>query len=164
MKFKEKGYVLSVDPASNLCGVSLWKDGDLVAWTVLKSKSNKDPFSERLKAIKNDLDVFLSAHLIDDERVETVICEGVRSSLVQISLGALFGSPWVVSVFNSKSFVHSTSWKYWAKLRGAKAVKLGDIKGISALKDIGWDFVKYPVDSDDVADSLLIYMTWRDKK
>lgn len=158
---KEHGYVVSVDPASNKCGIALWKDGSLVDWVVLESRSPRDPFSVRLQSISLQFEMFLRGHLGEHEKIHTVICEGVRSVLVQICVGALLVSPYVEAAMSStKHFVHSTSWKKWAQNRGATG-PLKDIKGVRALRETGKDF---GVTADDAADAVLIYLTWRDRK
>lgn len=158
---KGSGYALSVDPASNLCGVSLWKDGTLIDTAVLASNNNRDLFSVRLQTIAFQLEQFLAKHLKEDEKVTTVVCEGVRSVLVQICIGALLGVRQIhAPISSSKSFVYATSWKKYAKDRGATG-PLKDIKGVKALYEMGW--TGQEVTSDDVADSILLYLTWRDR-
>ena len=110
-KTKEKSYVLSVDPASNACGVSLWLDGTMADSALLSSNSPRDLFSVRLQTIALQLETFLSKNLKEDERVTTVVCEGVRSVLVQICIGALLCSKYIEAPIKTGSFVHATSWK-----------------------------------------------------
>lgn len=156
---KEQPYVLSVDPASNACGVSLWKDGTFIDSALLSSRSPRDLFSIRLQTIALQLETFLSKNLKDDEKVTVVVCEGVRSVLVQICIGALLCSKYIEAPIKTGSFIHSTSWKKYAKDRGATG-PLKDIKGMKALKEIGWAGRDV---SDDEADAILIYYTWRNR-
>lgn len=57
------------------------------------------------------------------------------------------------------SFVESRSWKKYAADRGASG-PIKDIKGLKALREIGFPVEQYGIESDDVADSILIYKTW----
>jgi hypothetical protein len=160
VKEKERGYIISVDPASNKCGISLWKDGVLVDTILLESNSPRDLFSIRLQTITLQLEMFLRGAIPEGKKVSTVVCEGVRSVLVQICIGALLTPPQIeAKITSGESFVHATSWKKWAQNRGATG-PLKDIKGVKALADIGI----YPaITSDDVADSILVYLCWRDR-
>lgn len=160
MKPKESGYVLSIDQASNAAGVSLWLDGALIATTVLVSKSAGDPFSRRIQGQLDQLNVFIDLHVPADIILEKVIFEGVRSRLVMIVAGAFLTCPRIDAKISEKhNFIESSSWKNWARARGSKGT-FKDIKGVKALQECGWDFVKFPVASDDVADSILMYLTW----
>lgn len=154
-----KGWCISVDPASNLCGVSLWHNGVYIASAVLTSNSNRDPFSVRVQTIVRQLNQFLGP-ILGEAKVETVVCEGVRSRIVQLCLGSLLTSKYIVAHIGAKSsFVESSQWKNWCKKHGAEG-DFKTIKGVKALKQVGWDFEKHPIDSDDIADSILIYLTW----
>jgi hypothetical protein len=162
-KNKTDGYVLSVDPASNLCGVSLWRDGVYIAGSVFASESRTDPYSKRLQDICRQLGAFLSEH-VGSETIRTVVAEGVRSRLVQIALGAILTDAHISAHLSPKgSFIESMQWKRWAKQRGATG-PTNDIKGVKALTEAGWPMTKFPVTSDDVADSILIYLTWKDRQ
>lgn len=61
-----------------------------------------------------------------------------------------------------KNFVVTSTWKYWASRRGATGPSK-DIKGVKALSEVGFPVEKYGIASDDVADSILIYLAWREK-
>lgn len=163
MKPKESGYVLAIDQASNCAGVSLWFDGVLKTTTTLNSQSPTDPFARRIQYQLEQLTAFLNAELPEGVQVEKVVFEGVRPRLILATVGAFMCCPRISAKLDeSKSFVGPSSWKAWAKLRGATG-PFKDIKGVQALQETGWDFSKHPIDSDDVADSLLIYMAWRDR-
>jgi hypothetical protein len=101
--------------------------------------------------------------ILGEEKIHTIISEDVRSKLVHLSFGSILTCAYIQAHIKTKgSFISPSAWKSWAKLRGAT----GDfkaIKGVKALRECGWDFTKYPVESDDIADSILIYLTWRDK-
>lgn len=155
---KAQGWVLSVDPASNSAGVSLWNDGKLIAFETLNSYSKFDSISNRLKAQNFQLTHFLRTNGFSDQnKIKKVIFEGVRSRIVTVTIGAYIVCPFIDAKLNTDSFIESSSWKYHAKNRGAKGV-VKDIKGIQALKDINFPVEK--LTSDDVADSILIYLTW----
>jgi hypothetical protein len=161
MKPHEAGYVLSVDQASNAAGVSLWLDGSLIATTVLTSKSAGDPFSRRIQGQLDQLNVFIDQYVPADIIITKVIFEGVRSRLVMIVAGAFLTCPRIDAKISEKhNFIESSSWKNYARARGATGT-FKDIKGVKALRECGWDFVKYPIVSDDVADSVLMYLTWK---
>lgn len=164
MRPKERGYILSVDQASNVAGVSLWYDGDLVATTELVSVSAKDPFARRVQGQLAQLTAFLDLHLPSGVQIDTAVFEGVRMRVVIAVIGAFLCCPRIDSKLNEKhDFVESSIWKTWAKMRGATGPhKL--IKGVKALTEAGWDVVKHPVTSDDIADSILIYCAWRDRE
>lgn len=160
---KEHGWVLSIDQASNCAGVSLWANGLLTATTTLNSDSPKDSFGKRLARQCEQLEDWLTTR-VGKAEIKVVLFEGVRSRLVLCTVGA-FAS--VQQLRNCKihprhSFVESTSWKNWARKRGATG-GFKEIKGVKALRETGWDFDKFPVDSCDIADSLMIYMCWRDR-
>lgn len=154
-------YVLSIDPASNLCGVSLWKNGSYYTSTVLKSRNSRDPFSIRMQTICTDLATFLDLH-IKDEKIETVVSESVRSRLVSLCLGSIIVSPYIVAnIKPNETFIVPSQWKAYCKRHGATG-PTKDIKGVKALIEIGWDMKKHPVMSQDEADSILIYLTWKE--
>lgn len=164
MKPKEQGYVLSIDQASNAAGVTLWHNGNLASWVLLSSENERDPFPKRMAAMVEQLQQWLDIVLIDGQQIDTVLFEGVRLRLVTCTVGA-FCSPTQLRnchVKEKSSFIESSSWKSYARKQGATgAVK--DIKGVKALSEIGFPLDQYPIKSDDIADSVLIYLTWASK-
>lgn len=163
MKVKEQGYVLSIDQASNSAGCSLWLNGELQATINLLSDHKNDPFPLRMRRMVDTLDSWLSVQLpSSDQQVNKILFEGVRSRLVLCTVGA-FCLPGKIQshVKERDNFVESTRWKVWARKNGALG-PLKDIKGVQALKEVGFPVEKYSISSDDVADSILIYLTWRD--
>lgn len=159
-KPKEQDYVLSIDQASNAAGVSLWRNGQRLATATLRSAKSSDPFGKRLATQMRALEAWLDQLRI--EKIQHVVFEGVRSRLVLVTVGAFCAARQLQScrLHPKHSFVESTSWKRWAQKRGARG-PLKDIKGVQALIDIG-----YPVEginTDDEADSILQYLTWRDR-
>lgn len=162
-KLKEQGYVLVVDQASNAAGVSLWYNGRLIATTVLESNSAKDPISRRLQDQIPQLDSFLAKHLPDAARITKIVFEGVRARLVLVTVGAFLTCPRIHAKLSPKaSFVESTSWKKWAREHGATEERLKDVKGVKALRETGFPVEEHGITSDDVADSVLMYLTWRE--
>jgi len=157
---KERGWGLSIDQASMLAGVSLWFNGTLKAYTTLEGGTRKTPMSNRLKAQVEQLDAFLDAHLKDDECVSFVLFEDVKAKQVQMICGAYLTSARINCKISKDSLVHTRTWKSWAQRMGAGG-PIKDIKGVAALEATGWDFNKYPTDSDDIADSILMYLAWR---
>ncbi len=162
---KLQGWVVAVDEASNCAGVSLWRDDLLVAVTTLNSDHKTQKISRRLQTQVEQLTSFLSLHLAAGDTVDTVIFEGVRARLVLITVGAFLCCPYINTALGAKtSFVESRQWKAWAKMHGAHSQPFTEIKGVTALREIP-ELSKYHwIDQDDIADSVLIYMTWRGRK
>lgn len=160
---KENGWILAIDQASNCAGVSLWSHGQLVATTTLNSDSPKDALGKRLSRQVEQLKDWLDTRLGKAE-IKTLLFEGVRSRLVLVTVGAFVCVPQLrnCKIHQRHSFVESSSWKRWAQKRGATG-KLGDIKGVQALREAGFDVEAHRIDSEDVADSVLIYLCWRDR-
>ncbi len=156
---EQKMIILAIDQASNNAGVSLWRDDELLAHTVLVSRSPKDTFSKRVQYQLPQLTAFLSNY----PQVDHIIFEGVKARLVMITVGAFLCCPLLDVKLNEKtSFIGSTSWKKYAQRNGAKGpVKL--IKGVPALREIGFPVDKYGITSEDTADSILIKLTWDSK-
>lgn len=161
VKSKESGWVLSVDPASNKCGVSLWKNGIYIDSCLLSSISSSDPISRRMQDILLQFEIFLAGNMAAGDEINTIVTEGVRSRIVGVCIGSFLVCKTIqANLYSKGSFVEPQQWKKWAKMRGAS----GDvIKGVKALSEAGWDMKKFPVESDDVADSILIYLCWRDR-
>lgn len=162
-KYDQEAFALSVDPASNMCGVSLWQGKTYIASCLLRSRSDKSPISQRLREIVSQLGDFLQVHLPEARSVDNVVFEGVRSRMVHLASGAILTSPRLnVKVSPKGSFVEAMSWKYWAKRKGATG-PAKDVKGLVALAETGWPVEILPEPSDDIADSILIYLCWLDK-
>lgn len=163
MKIREAGWILAIDQASNAAGVSLWYNGELRATTVLRSKSASDVFSRRIQYQLEQLNDFLNEQLPPNVDVEKVLFEGVKSKLVLIVVGAFLCCHRIHAKMHDKaSFVYSSSWKTWAKRHGATG-PVSDIKGCKALAETGFDMDTHHIRSDDTADSILIYLAWRDR-
>lgn len=162
---KEQGLVLSIDQASNAAGVSLWQNGELLATMVLKAAKATDPMSARLRQQVEQLTVFLSKHVGDGGMITKILFEGVRARLVMTTVGAFLTCPLInAKVHPTASFVESFAWKKYARDRGATEASFKDIKGVKALRDIGFDVDGFGIESDDEADSVLIYLTWASKQ
>ncbi len=163
MRTFEQGYVVSIDQASNNAGVSLWYNGDLKAWVLLSSFSPKDPYSYRLQVMVTQLERWLDSQLPEGQVISQIVFEGVRSRLVLCTVGAFLTVPRIqAKLHQQKNFVESTSWKKYAQIRGATG-PIKDIKGVKALREIGFPLDRYQITSDDVADSCLQYLTWRER-
>jgi hypothetical protein len=159
---KERGWVLSIDEASNVAGAALWYDGKLVASSPLRAKKSTDPITTRLRQIVAELNAFLEKHLKGDT-VRQVVFEGVQSRMVMLTIGAFLTSPYIDARISPKaSFVQSSSWKHWASKRGATG-PVKDIKGVRSLREVGFDVDGYGITSDDVADSVFLMLVWREK-
>lgn len=161
---KLSGYILSIDQASNQAGCALFYEGALVATTVLTSKSKDDPFSRRVQHQVPQLTAFLQLHLKPGYVVDTVIFEAVRARLVMCVVGAFLTCPLINSKMSEKgNFCESSTWKKWAQQRGATGF-FKDIKGVKALREVGFDVDKWGITSDDAADAVLQFCAWRDRK
>lgn len=161
---KLSGYILAVDQATNLAGVSLWLDGALVATSVISSRDPSDSFAKRVQYQIPQLTAFLQTHLKPGHLVNTVIFEGVRARLIMAVVGAFLTCPLIDSKMSEKgSFVESSSWKSWARDRGATGPHK-DIKGVKALRETGFNVDKYGIVSDDVCDSIMIFLCWKERK
>jgi len=153
--------VLSIDQASNKAGVSLWDGPTLLGTTTLVSKSHKDTFSKRLQYQVPQLTEFLKGK----PQVEHILFEGVKARLVMATIGAFLTCPLLdVKLHEKTSFVGSSSWKKYAQRYGARG-PVREIKGHYSLKQIGFPVDTYGLtaDHEDICDSILIYLCWREK-
>jgi hypothetical protein len=82
---------------------------------------------------------------------------------VLITAGAFLTCPRINAKLHAKhSFIETSSWKKWAMKNGAtQEFKL--IKGVPALTQVGFPVADFSIVSDDVADSVLMYLTWRER-
>lgn len=163
LSVKECGWILTVDQASNDAGCALWKDGNLIATTTLYSDSRRDPIGVRLVKIVTALDVFLDDFLDAPTDLKLVLFEGVKARLVLVTVGAFVTSKYIrhCKIHQKWSFVETRSWKGWARKNGATG-DVGLIKGLKALAEVG--FPTADILSDDAADAVLLYLTWRERK
>lgn len=164
MPVKRTSKTLVIDQASNQAGVSLWSpDGALIATTLLKSKSSKNPFSKRVTYQLVQLEAFLEEQLEPGETVTHVLFEGVRSKLVLVVVGAFMTcSRLNAGLSPQHSFVPSSTWKSWAKRHGAKAF-ISDVKGVISLLETGYVVPAHCDINEDIADSIMMYLAWKEK-
>lgn len=161
MKPAEAGWILSIDQASNTAGVSLWRDGHLKAHTVLRSNASTDSFAKRLQTQVPQLTSFLNAHLPPKIKITKILFEGMKARLVLCTIGAFLTCDRLdTKLHATHSFVESSSWKKWAQSHGATG-PFKEIKGVKALRETGYPVDSLGISSDDTADSILIYLTWR---
>lgn len=159
-----EGYVLSIDQASNSAGVSLWYNSDLIAVTTLNSVSKSQKLSRRLQTQVEQLTQFLLMHLPKSTVIKQVIFEDVRSKYVVLTIGAFLCCPFMDVALTKSSFVASRSWKSWARIHGAHSQDFANIKGFVALREIK-ELEKYHwINQEDVADSVLMFFTWKGQK
>lgn len=152
-----------MDQASNSAGVSLWYSGNLRATTALLSDKSTDSMPRRLQSMVFQLNGFLDREVPKPDVINRVIFEGVKSRLVMVTVGAFLTCPRIQArISPTKDFVQSMSWKSYARKNGALG-PIGDIKGVRALRDIRFPVDQYRILSDDIADSVLIYLTWREQ-
>jgi hypothetical protein len=156
---KGEGYVLSVDQASNAAGVSLWLNRSLVGHAVLKSKSSKDSFSRRIQAQAKDLKAFLDAYLPAGEVIRVVLFESVKSRIIMAVIGSVLVHDRIDATLTAATMIPSMRWKKWAQGMGATG-PLKDIKGVPALREVKFDVDGHGITSEDVSDSVLIFLTW----
>ena len=160
MHVKEQGWILVIDQASNCAGVSLWYNGNLTATTTLVSQSKNDSMARRLQHQVPQLTKFLCDVLPESATIAKILFEGVRARLVLITVGAFLTCPRINAKLTMQSFIGSSSWKKWAKDHGALG-PTADVKGVKALSEIGFPVQQHNIESDDVADSILMYLTWK---
>lgn len=159
----EQGYVLSIDQASKCAGVSLWYNGALQATTTLVAHTDTK-YSRRVQQQAEQLNKFLDTQLPATINIEKIVFESVRMKLVIITVGAFLTCPRIdAKMHETASFIPSMSWKKWALDRGATG-PFKEIKGVRALKEAG-----YPVDevnplNDDIADSIMMYQVWKNRR
>lgn len=150
-------YTLSVDPASILCGVALWKDRKFVDSRLLKA-DEKILFSLRMQSICNQLTDFLNVY---DAIVSEIVTEHNTDRFsLNACIGSLLVSPRVVAPFYSHNYVPQMSWKAWAQRRGAPG-SCKYIKGVKALSATGFPHVPQ---SDDEADAIMIGLTYFERQ
>lgn len=154
------GYVLSIDQASNQAGVSLWFNDVLQSSTALTVPEKKWVYSRRARFLVDALTEWLVKQLGSKSKVQTVVFEGTRAWRVQVMIGAFLTSPIVEAHLFEHSLVYSSSWKKYAADRGATGT-FAKIKGLKALSEIGW---KDLPETDDEADSILQYLTWKEQR
>ncbi len=160
---KTDGFVLSTDQASYSAGVSLWKDDALVATTILLAPKDMK-YSRRVQLQVEQLTTFLNTYLPRHINIEKVVFEQVRMRLVVITVGAFLTCPRIdARMHETASFIPSMSWKKWAADRGAVG-PFKDIKGVKALTEAGFDITGIEPMNDDVADSIMMYQVWRNRK
>ena len=157
---KERGYILSIDPASLKCGASLRHNGQLIGWAKIDGGKKSTPMSEKMRRQAAQIDLFLNEHIPEGEFVHTVVFELTDNMVLNVSMGPWFSAAQVrVPIIKKTHYIRPSVWKKWAQAQGAEPPS-ARIKGLKALREIGWDFNTYPIDCDDVADSVLIYMAW----
>ncbi len=157
---KTDGYVMSIDQASKSAGASLWYNDKLVA-TALFTAPGDDKYSRRVQSLAEQCTVFLDSHLPKKVNIEKIIFESVRMKLVIITVGCFLTCPRIDARLHEKaSFIPSMSWKKWAADRGATG-PFKEIKGVRALKESGFPLDGIEPLNDDVADSIMMYQTWR---
>jgi hypothetical protein len=155
-------WVLSLDQASKKAGAALWKDGVLVGVAALDGGPTAI-YSRRLIRLQEELTGFLKLHLGPADKVSTVVFEGVHARLVMITVGAFLCCPLIDAKMHAKfSFIESSGWKKWAQNHGASG-PFKDIKGVKALMETGFPVGAWPTMTEDVADAVMIGMTWKER-
>lgn len=161
MKVLPNIYTLSVDPASRLCGVSLYRNKEYIASISLES--NLKTWSKRTADMRAQLQKFVSEHLPKGETITRAVMELVPKICepsIQMAGGAILSDPLYNFDISRKYLVSPSTWKAYAKRKGSKEK---DPKGVSALRAIGFPVDKFKIISDDVADSILIFLAWAEK-
>lgn len=157
--------ILSMDQSSNLSGVSLWKEGNLQNTTLLKSDDPKHSYGRRLATQVHQLERWLDLELTPNEHIDLVLFELVKAPLVLTTVGAFCCVTHLqhCRLHPMHTFVASSSWKSWAKRKGATG-PFREIKGVKALKEAGFDVDKHSITSEDIADSVMIYKAWEERQ
>ncbi len=164
MNAKEQGWVLFIDQASNAAGVALSRDGELVATETVRSLSANHVISQRLQDQIPRLTEFLDKYVPRGDMIGNVIFEGVRARLVLISVGAFLMCPRIKTRLSpTGNFVESRAWKAWAKRRGASG-PIKDVKGLKSLREVRPElFERFNIKTDDEADAVFMFLTWKDR-
>lgn len=151
--------VLSLDPGSNSCGVTLWVNNSFVATKTLRASNSNDTVSNRLRDISKQLEDFL---LLYEVTVDILISELSPDALMGAIIGTILATPGVNSMFGVKHTIAVPVWKSFCRNNGASHPDgFHFIKGLDALRSIG--FRPLPHDSDDAADSTIIFLAYREK-
>lgn len=150
---KDYRWTLSADPGSNHLGLALYKDGKFYASHTCHALNDRQDYSERLKTISADFHKWIDEILPPEEEINQVITEYLKLNLAMMSVGLVFLHPRVKCKFQTHHMISSSTWKKWAKDHGAKG-PTKDIKGLTALADIGFPHIKDVLDEDS-ADATL---------
>jgi hypothetical protein len=160
MKSTKDVYTISVDPASRLCGVSLWCNKEYIAAQSLESSLKT--WSARAAHLRVQARKFVTDNLKGDAIVTRAVCELVPK-IAEPSIQMICGSILSDAIFNldlsRKFLVSPSSWKAWARRNGCTSK---DPKGVPALVETAFA-EKHVIKSDDVADSIMIFLCWYEK-
>lgn len=154
-------YTLSIDPASRLCGVSLFEDLKYINSILLKSELKT--WSERVAEMRKDLREFVITNLPKGQQITRAIMELVPK-IVEPSIQMAGGGLLSDSIYNldltRKFLISPSTWQAYARRNGSPDKYP---KGVKALKQINFPVEKYKITSDDVADSIMIFLAWAEK-
>lgn len=158
MTLNDPQYTLSIDPASRQAGVSVWYGPVFLGAVTLVSVCNS--WSARVAEMRVQLREFVKALIPPEAVVTRTVIELVPKIVepsIQMVAGALLADPYYQVSPTRKFFVSPSTWKAFCRRKGCPDK---DPKGMKALQSIGWTKNTF---SDDVADSILIYMTWLER-
>lgn len=152
-------YCLSIDPGSNLCGISLWEDDKIIDTIALTGGKLKN-WSARLSKMSQQLEDFLNEHDIDT--VTIVVAERIMfgNPPLQITVGYLINNKHIHANITPKSFILPAVWKAFAKKNGWTD---RICKGVVVIEKCFPQYLPFCKKSEDIADSILIYLAWRRK-
>lgn len=156
-----KIYTASIDPASRLCGASLFDGLTLIGGQCLTS--SQKTWSARAAEMRAQMKEFVLATLPKGTTVTRATIELVPKIVepsIQLIAGAILADPIFDLNITRKQFVSPSSWKAWARRHGALDK---DPKGVVSLRQTGFPVEQYQIVSDDVADSIMIFLAWNEK-
>ena len=157
-----KEYTLAIDPASRLCGVSLFHGDSYIASICLTSSFKT--WSARASQMRSQLKDFVLEHLPQNAVITRAVIELIPKIVdpsVQLIAGAIIADPAFQINPTRKFFVSPSSWKAFARRKGCT---MKDPKGVQALTEAGLQpSGNLEIKSEDIADSMLLYYYWLEK-
>lgn len=158
----ENEYAVSIDPASRNAGISLWLGVNFLASLALYS--NQKTWSARAAEMRAALVAFVFSEIPEDSLITCIISELIPKIVepsVQMITGALVAAPKFNSNITRKHLISPSSWKSYAKRHGCTDK---EPKGVKTLLQLDTQHPKWKdIKSDDVADSIMIYLTYCEK-
>jgi len=142
-------------------GVSLWADKTYVSSVLLESKLKT--WTARTADMRIQLKVFVEAYLPVGEKITRAVMELVPKICepsIQMAGGAVLSDPAFSLDVTRKFLVSPSTWKAYVRRKGSKEK---DPKGVSALRAINFPVDAYGITSEDVADSIMIFLAWVEK-
>lgn len=155
-------YAISIDPASRNAGVSVWHGITYLGSEALYS--NQRTWSARAAEMRAALRIFVNHYIPSTELITCIVSELIPKIVepsVQMITGALVADPRFNGNLARKQLISPSSWKSYARRHGCVDK---EPKGVKALFQLDYQVPEWKlVKSDDVADSIMIYLTYCEK-